>query len=292
MTRFGVLWPLEAADPAVHAQSIRNTGCKEVRLQLLWDRVERAEGIYDWSFYDPLIKTIRDAGLGVLPMVYHTPPWHRPKITDAPDPEIYARFAVAIARHYNFQNGIEIINEPNWRYSKDEPLDFDGTGEQYSAIYRTARAWLHAAGYTAILGGLAWPNGWSGEVHGDARDWLGWNWDRLGPIDGIGIHPYSFGPDPLGETMEKLQLLSAFLTARGWDGKLDITEINLAPGHTEKQRATYLKGLATKLKPWKRVRRCDVFLWWGSGENEQWSIATSNGAWKGSASAYAAAIKA
>jgi hypothetical protein len=53
VARFGVLWPYGyPIDPNVHAQSIANTGSKEVRLQFLWDQIETAQGVYDWT--DPL----------------------------------------------------------------------------------------------------------------------------------------------------------------------------------------------------------------------------------------------
>jgi hypothetical protein len=294
LTRFGVLWPLEAADPAVHAQSIANTGCTEVRLQLVWRQVETASGSHNWAHYDNLIATIRSKGLGVLPMVYQTPPWHRPRITDPPDPWIYARFVVEVARRYGF-GAIELWNEPNWRISPTQPLDWGGTFEQYADLYRASRQALHAynGDISAVVGGLAYVTGiWSEPARYTPSDFLRWIWDRLGPVDAVALHPYGFDPDPVADTFAKTKQLVSFLNSKGSVAPVDLTEVGMTvPPETEKERSGYLRVLATKLKDWKRVRRCTVFTWYGSGENEKWSIAKADGSWKGGASGYSRGIK-
>jgi hypothetical protein len=294
VARFGVLWPYGyAIDPNVHAQSIVNTGSKEVRLQFLWDQIETARGVYDWTGYDLLVQKIRAKGLGVFPIVYMTPTWHRPNRTDPPDPYVYAEFLVKVAQRYNFP-AYEVWNEPNWRVSSTQPLDWGGTYEQYAELYRVSRAALHAhdAHKDAVLGGLAYLTGaWANPPHHSAAQFLEWIWDDLGPVDAVGLHPYGFGSDPVADSMNKVKQLVNFLNSKGSTAPVDLTEIGMTvPPETERKRSDYLKSFAAKAKEWKRIRRVTVFTWHGTGENEQWSIARQDGSWKGSASGWAKGI--
>ncbi len=279
MTRFGVLWPL-GVDPKVHARSIANTGCKEVRLMLDWGAVEQTEGTRNWAATDQLVTAIRGEGLGVLPIVYFSPKWHRPDRRNPPDPWKYAAFLVEVAARYHFP-AYEIWNEP------DNPwlLDWTGTKEEYADLYRVARYALHEYDHSldAVLGGLTYI---------DPVGFLKPIWGRLGPVDAVGYHPYGFGQDPVADTYSKLKTLTNFLNSVGSSAPVDVTEIGMiVPPQSEKQRSAYLKELAHKIKSWKRIRRFCVFAWYAGGEMSGWSIAKADGNWKGGAMGYSLGIR-
>ncbi len=286
MTRFGVAWPWGDPNVTTHAQSIANTGVKEVRIPVPWADIETSQGRYDWRFLDNQVKIIRDHGLGILPVVYRTPAWHRPDRRDPPDPQVYSGFLCMVAEHLGAPV-YEIWNEPNWPLpgAPGYPLDWKGTAEQYADLYRAARAALHGRfgdRFSALLGGLAYPNGIT---------YLKSIWSRLGPVDSVGWHPYGLTVEGTWALLHQMADQLDYLGAPNCP--IDVTEVGLPVGpgrpYTEKQRATYLKACAIKIKPWKRIRRWNVYCWHGEAE---WSIAQASGAWKGGASGYAAGIKA
>lgn len=296
MTIFGVGWPwgVTGTAAAAHAHKIRLMGCTEVRIPMAWNEIEKQPGKFDWSYVDARVKEIRDGGLGILPVVYFSPIWHRPDKRLAPDPGLYANFLVKVAEHFQCP-AYEIWNETNWRYSETEPLDWDGTPQQYAALYKEARAamhWRFGTRFSVVLGGLAFATGWPGAPTGTGVDYLRSIWRSLGPVDAVGWHPYAFGSDPAGNSMALIQEMISFLAKRVSRARIDITEIGLPvglpdPHYSEKQRAAYLTRLSHEVQDLKRVRRFNVYTWHGQPE---YSIAEADGSWKGGAGGYAKGI--
>jgi hypothetical protein len=274
VTRFGVGLQYGLANFDTHCRSISNLGVKEVRLHIPWRDIEPRKGTYEWWNLDGMVSSIRKYGMGVLPLVLRTPAWIG-EFNAPPPPDEYARFVADLDGRYGFP-AYEIWNEQDWLGCPD----WRGTPQQYAAMYRAARAALNSRGKQAIVGGLAYPTG---------VNWLKTNWRDLGPVDAVGWHPYGLTVDA---TWALLHQMVDALNQLGSQAPVDVTEVGLnVPPHTEKQRSGYLRVCAEKIKPWKRIRRWNVF-WWhiGSGEMSVWDIAHANGTWKGGAAGYARGI--
>ncbi len=285
MTRFGVGWPHGVDNPATHAQSIANTGCKEVRIAVDWRDCEPTQGHYDWAGLDKMVATIRSKGLGILPIVYRTPTWMSSDHRTPPDAQTYAGFLCMVAERLGAPC-YEIWNEPNMVPPYHPGLDWTGSKEQFADLYRTARAALHGRfgdRFQAMVGGIANP------AHTGAQ-WLKSIWPRLGPVDCVGWHPYGLTVEG---TWVMLYEMIEMLNSVGSHCPLDVTEVGLPVGltYSEKARATYLYQCARRIKTLKRVRRWNVFTWYNGPPDPQWDIAKADGGWKGGGSGYSRGIK-
>ena len=78
-------------------------GVTDLRYPLLWHRIEREPGRYDWRDTDAVLGYMRDAGLRpVVDLVHHTsyPAWLTDGFADPRFGTAYERFAVAVAERY------------------------------------------------------------------------------------------------------------------------------------------------------------------------------------------------
>ncbi len=175
-----------------------------VRVSLLWNRIEPAEGKFDWSVPDSIVEQLLAAGIEPLFTVIGSPPWanHVPLTTPRQylyvprrGPELeawlarYKRFLAAAAERYGDAVRLwEIWNEPNlagyWR-PRPDPL-------AYRRVYTALRATILRAdpGARVAVGGLAaftvaFPPNIAGHVflRKLARAHV--------PLEDVALHPYS-----------------------------------------------------------------------------------------------------
>jgi hypothetical protein len=183
---------------------IAASGVASVRVAFYWHEGQPlGPGAVDFAAYDAPVLAAARQGLGVLPVVFSTPPWARIDAGDRAspprDPAEYAAFLTALVGRYGPQGSLwgehpelrarpirawQVWNEPNLSgYWSQQPF-----AERYVALLKAARDALRAAdpGARAILAGL--PNGWAA-----LRRIYQAGGRRF--FDAAAIHPYTARPD-------------------------------------------------------------------------------------------------
>lgn len=181
---------------------LRDVGYRVVRADLLWDKIEKTKGIYDFSLFDRIAREAEKNGIRTLFILSYSNPLYIP--TDQPpltDTQIdaFTRFCGAAARHFrNRPVDFEVWNEPNL-YLFWKPA---ASALQFSRLLKPAVDSVRANNATAkvITGGTAG---------------IDWRFiDSLGvvgalkKVDGVGIHPYRMGsPEAFSEDLACLRWL-------------------------------------------------------------------------------------
>lgn len=195
-------------------------GIDSVRLVFSWSRVERNQGLYDWSELDALVADAARGGVTPLAVLYGSPRWAAVARASRCEPwacaslgpasaaagERFARFAGLAARRYGVGGDFwwfrpdlpevpvrvwEVWNEPN-SSSFFGPVP-DATA--YGELLTMSAAHIHAAdpGAQVLVGGLATrrfaPSGTLGPA-GYLRDLLA-DPETAQAFDGVGTHPYA-----------------------------------------------------------------------------------------------------
>jgi hypothetical protein len=196
---------LESADEhAGEWPRIAASGATSVRVAFYWHEGQPlGPGAVDFAAYDAPVLAAARHDLGVLPVLFSTPPWARSRPDDAAspprDPADYAAFLSALVARYGPQGSLwaehpevqarpvrawQLWNEPNLSgYWSEQPF-----AKGYVALLKAARGALRAAdpGALAILAGL--PNGWEA-----LRQIYQAGGRRF--FDAVAIHPYTARPD-------------------------------------------------------------------------------------------------
>jgi hypothetical protein len=183
---------------------IAAAGFKFVRMDFVWEEIERKKGSYDWSNYDALTTELAQQGLQPYyildfsnPLYEKSVAWTNPvthkvegPVTASPQhPEsvaVYARWAAASAEHFRGRGVIwEIWNEPNistfWKPHPD--------AAQYTTLALAAAKAMRAADPQAC-------------IVGPATSHFDWNFleaflksGALEYFDAVSVHPYPDAPD-------------------------------------------------------------------------------------------------
>ncbi|NLT07661.1 MAG: hypothetical protein GXY03_15335 [Solirubrobacterales bacterium] len=184
-----------------------------VREELRWAQIQPAPGRPRWGAFDAVVADAAERGLRVLPLLLGTPAWAGPELTALPDDvDAFAAFAARAAARYGpggefwvRRQRLDAKLAPRWFEIWNEPYFevFASTGTDPAAYARLATAaaragraanprtrWLAAAELTYL------------DPAGERRPWL----EPLvaaapglaESIDGLAVHPYSYGP-PVGE---------------------------------------------------------------------------------------------
>jgi len=136
------------------ADLMKNAGVKMVRMDFLWADIEPENGRFDFAKYDAIVKILRDRDMGVLGILEYNPLWRGGSYNDAPDQELYIRYAREVVKHFNKDVKYwEIWNEPD-HATYWQPQD-DLTA--YSALLKAVAPAIKKEDPTAmiVLGGLA-----------------------------------------------------------------------------------------------------------------------------------------
>ena len=102
---------------------IQAVGFKYVRMDFQWATIEKTQGVYDFSLYDPLYNECASRGIGVLGILCYGNSLYGCDIFQDPDGSDlstdtfrngFTQFAAATAQHFK-NDGIiwELWNEPN-----------------------------------------------------------------------------------------------------------------------------------------------------------------------------------
>ncbi len=120
------------------------SGMRWLRMDLVWSRVEKQRGRYDWSPYDRLLAAAKPHGLRFLFILDYSNKLYEDGryVRTAEGRAAYARFAAAAAKRYRGRGILwEIWNEPNHKKFWTPP----GTTEDYVKMALAAGKAIHAA---------------------------------------------------------------------------------------------------------------------------------------------------
>lgn len=205
--RMGInlLWiPGDAATLRERFRKTRALGITEVRLDWEWRQAESRRGSYDWSKFDLLVRTAREEGVDLLPIVHYAPAWAlrtERKPDDvyelAPRDDAfadYANFLLASIQRYGPKGNApgpfvpivhwEVWNEPNIRQfwgPKPDPAAFARLMQVVQKTLAPVRSTIRIvhAGLAKADVEFMWSLWDANPRHGDSFDILS-------------VHPYVF----------------------------------------------------------------------------------------------------
>jgi hypothetical protein len=274
-----VAFQLFGADRETALDRLAAAGVKAIRQDFLWQRIEPAPGVYDFSYEDDLVAAAAAHGIEVLAILaYGNPLYSRIGMAaqqvglgggvppfgigatylyppDAENLPAYRRFARATAAHFAGRvNRWEIWNEENvgWRFwpPHEDPA-------AYGALLEEAAAGLREGNPAAVvsLGGLFYPEIPPGLPEQGALRYLGNVYDanpHVGAsIDAVAWHPYPYpfiAPEvvlPANSSVAgSADEIRSFLAGRGEEKQLWVTEAgwptHVEYGVTREKQAAYL----------------------------------------------------
>lgn len=140
-----------------HLKAARDLGVKYLRCGFSWNAIEKSQGVYDWRFWDMLVREATNAHIELMPYVAYTPAWaasESPEFWNKPprNEDWYADFMqAAVLRYRGKVHSWEIWNEP------DNPEYWQGSVEQYASLARKAAIRMREAdpSVVLVLGGMS-----------------------------------------------------------------------------------------------------------------------------------------
>lgn len=229
----------DAATRSGELDRIDALGVRLLRRDFLWADLEPSAGSYDFAAEDAAVDDSRARGLTTIGILAYDAPWASPDgdVDSPPDPETFAAFAEATAKHFAGRVDLwEIWNEPNngvrfWKPRED--------GAEYARLLAAAYPAVKRGNpsATVLLGGLIYH--YEGIVT-DAATFLGdaFTYDpELGRwFDVLALHPYAHYPpqatpeqddgreQPVGQMVARTRALLSYygaakpvwITEDGW----------------------------------------------------------------------------
>lgn len=217
---------------------LRGAGASIDRVEVRWDEVEPAPGVYQFERLDRLVQLAERWNYTILAVVDGAPAWAVERSTNVgagpprdlgappfrPDGTVnplnpWAAFLATVARRYGSRIAAwEIWNEPNFR-------DFwHGSPAEYARLLQVARATLQvsAPGATVLVGGMVEDDG--AFLQAVLATLCPRGSCASAPFDGVAWHVYGNPADVLAVTRLTRALLAPYhCTAPVW-----ITEANVA----------------------------------------------------------------
>ena len=124
-------------------QHLSELGVKKVRMDILWHKVEKEKGAFDFSSQDSALRPYLDAGFDVLGLLCYGTPWASSATDDdhhfpPDDPEDFANFVKKTIEYFGEEiRNYEIWNEPNAGFRFWKP-DLNGDAVAYGALLKAA----------------------------------------------------------------------------------------------------------------------------------------------------------
>jgi beta-glucosidase/6-phospho-beta-glucosidase/beta-galactosidase len=94
---------------------VNGCGIERLRYSLPWHSIEKVRGVYDWSWADRALNSMRELGIEpILDPLHHTsfPAWLTDGFSNTDFVSSYLRFVTAIAERYPWIRHYTVINEP------------------------------------------------------------------------------------------------------------------------------------------------------------------------------------
>ncbi|GCE30043.1 hypothetical protein KDA_55270 [Dictyobacter alpinus] len=115
-SQFGNGLHFESYDPNL-APLVATTGAGWARADLTWANIEKTQGQYDFSVYDPWMNALQQQGITPFVILDYSNPLYDGGNTPYDDAgySAYANYAQAVLHHYGSQiTAVEVWNEYNW----------------------------------------------------------------------------------------------------------------------------------------------------------------------------------
>lgn len=192
-------------DPVDEARQLREAGFRIVRLDLVWERIERNPGRYDFGHMDALVDALRHESLRPMFVLIYSNVLYAPRVevdlgkgrietrTSAPRGvparAAYARFAAAaVDRYAHLQPIWEIWNEPDRAGFWPPVVD----AESYAMLALEACRAMRERDRTAVIVAPGAADAPTPKVRSPKFIETLVDRDRQGCLDGISVHPYVF----------------------------------------------------------------------------------------------------
>jgi len=94
---------------------VKDCGLTQLRYSLPWHSIEKVPGVYDWSWADRAMNTLRELGIDpIIDPLHHTsfPAWLKGGFANRNFVDSYLKFCTAIAERYPWAKSYTVINEP------------------------------------------------------------------------------------------------------------------------------------------------------------------------------------
>lgn len=186
----------------------KEAGFGYVRMDLNWQSVEKAAGVYDFSAYDKLLADLDQAGARALLILDYENPLYDNGLSPHTDAgrAAFAAFAVAAARRYSGRGVIfEIWNEPNIGFWKPKPDVND-----YAALVKaTVKAIRQVDPAVPILAGATstLPQDYLEKLFASGA---------MNGVTALSVHPYRSGnPETVADDYARVRGLIARYTQAG-----------------------------------------------------------------------------
>jgi hypothetical protein len=172
---------------------IKALGLTYVRHGFIWESIEKEKDIYDFSYYDRLVKDCKARGLKIVGCIaFNNIKIYGVHAKDEPARSAYARFAAALVNHYKGYNIIwEIWNEPNVMtfWGRHGGV---GNSEQYATEYlglvKATVAAMRATDPNCVILGGSVSNMWT-----ESYKWMNFAFQKgllKTGISALSVHPY------------------------------------------------------------------------------------------------------
>ncbi len=220
--------------------AIAAAGFRFVRMDMTWERIERAAGTYDFSRYDGLVQGMQQRGIRIIFILDYANPLYDDDMAPHTDAgrSAFAAFAAAAAAHYAGDGIVwEVWNEPDTaRFWSPRPNAADYAALAEKTMPAIRRADPHALVIGPALCCLGDSTGW------DFIETLG-RLGVLGLFDAVSVHPYQ---DAAPETVyAQYDRLRALLDRYSPGRKIPIVSSEwgysvAGSGQSDQQQAEYL----------------------------------------------------
>lgn len=181
------------SNTAEDLDQIKALGLTYVRHGFIWESVEKEKGIYDFSYYDRLVKDCQTRGLKMVGCIaFNNTKVYVGHAKDEPARSAYAHYAAALVTHFKGYNIIwEIWNEPNTMtfWGRHGGV---GNSEQYASEYlalvKSTVAAMKAADPDCVVLGGSVSNMWTASYQ-----WMNFVFQKgllKTGISALSVHPY------------------------------------------------------------------------------------------------------
>lgn len=225
-------------------ESFASIGIRWHRIDIDWDHIETAKGVFDWTDIDRVVATAERLGLSVFGSISYTPSWASGGANRALPPRDrsdFTDFVREVVRRYRGRIAcLGVWNEPNltqfWAGTKTQYLE-DILVPGLTVIRWEAPEMVTCGPDLSSSGN-------------ERANWLVPILDAAAPfLDVITHHQYDGGDTVAGRAAE-IELLRDTLAANGQAGKpIWITEIGWSRNDvTEAEQAMLLRGVMAAMK--------------------------------------------
>lgn len=254
-----------------------------IRRGFSWNAIEQTAGEYDFSQYDVLVENAQTQGLRIIAVIGLQNPALYPPVHEAEGRAAYARYAAALAEHFQDANIIwELWNEPNvrtfWGWHGEH--NSEQYAQEYTSLVKETMAAIQevAPDSTVVAGSVS--NLWQASYEWQQHCF------ELGILEtgiaGWSVHPYGLRTPE--EYLEGYRIVRQMLSDAGAP---DMPLLNSERGFPLEEREGFAGGaieLAQEFQAWHMVRQylidhlsdLQLTIWYEWSGEETFSFYTAN----------------